>query len=122
MYIKRINRIQRVSQEIQRKVSVIVQRKINDPRIGVPTVSGVQVSKDLKNAKIFITFLDKNDLDEINYAITILQRSSRFIRFLLAHALNLRVVPELLFKYDPSLIEGSKICSLVSKLNVSDLL
>lgn len=117
MYVSRMNRMKRVSQEIQRKISIIVQRKINDPRIGVPTVSGVQVSKDLKNAKVFITFLDKNNPEEIHSAILILQQASRFIRFLLAHAISLRVVPELLFKYDPSSIEGSKICSLVSKLN-----
>lgn len=117
MYTKRINRIQRVSQEIQRKISIILQRNIGDPSIGIPTISGVQVSKDLKNAKVFVTFLDKNNPSEISFAIMRLQQASRFIRFLLAHAVNLRVVPELLFKYDPSLIEGSKISSLVSKLN-----
>lgn len=119
MYTRRINRIQRVSQEIQRKISIILQRKIDDPRIGVPTISGVQISKDLKNAKIFVTFLDKNDPKEIHSAITILQQASCFIRFLLARAVSLRFVPELLFKYDSSLIKGTKICSLVSKLNRS---
>lgn len=116
MYSRHINRIHRVSQEIQRKVSIILQREIDDPRIGTPTISGVKISKDLKNAKVFITFLDKNNSNEINSAIMILQKASGFIRFLLAHTIKLRVVPELFFKYDPSLTEGIKICSLVSKL------
>lgn len=115
MYVKRVNRIQRVSQEIQKKVSVILQREIRDPRIGIPTISGVKMSKDLKNAKIFITFLDKENPDEIYCAVKILQQASCFIRYLLAHAVYLRMVPTLLFKYDSSLIEGLKICNLVSK-------
>lgn len=118
MYIKRVNRVQRISQEIQKKISVIIHHKVHDPRIGVPTISGVQVSRDLKNAKVFITFLDKNNVEEINSSIMILQKASRFIRFLLAHSMNLRVVPMLLFKYDPSLMEGIKICNLISQLKL----
>lgn len=117
VYNKKTNRVQRISQEIQRKVSVILQSKINDPRIGIPTISGVIISKDLKNAKVFITFLDKEDLEEIYFAISVLQQASRFIRFLLAHTIDLRVVPKLLFQYDSSLIKGAKICNLVSKLH-----
>lgn len=116
MQIERNNRIHRVSQEIQRKISIILQNKINDPRIGVLTVSGVCVSKDLKNAKIFVTFLDKETSSEICIAIMILQRASCFIRFLLAQAMHLRIIPMLLFKYDSSLIQGVRICNLITKI------
>ncbi|CAD83626.1 ribosome-binding factor A (P15B protein) [Candidatus Blochmanniella floridana] len=116
MYTKRINRLQRISQEIQRKVAIIIHHKVHDPRVGLPTISGVQVSRDLKNAKIFITFLDKNNIEEINFSILILQKASGFIRFLLANSMNLRTVPVLLFKYDYSLKEGIKICKLISQL------
>lgn len=114
------NRIHRVSQEIQRKISVILQNEISDPRIGVPTISGVCVSKDFKNAKIFVTFLDKENYSEINTAIMILQRAARFIRFLLAQTMCLRVVPVLLFEYDSSLIQGVKVCNLITKVTMID--
>ncbi|ADV33513.1 ribosome-binding factor A [Candidatus Blochmanniella vafra str. BVAF] len=117
MYTRRSNRIQRISQEIQRKISVIIQQKVHDPRIGVPTISGVQVSKDLRYAKVFITFLDKNSSEEINSAIAILQKASCFIRFLLARSVNFRIIPILSFKYDSSLMVGLRVGDLVSQLN-----
>lgn len=117
MYIKRFNRVKRVSNEIQKRIAVIIQQKLNDPRIGSPTISGVQMSKDLKNAKIFITFIDKENPEEIQSAIMILQQASCFIRILLAHSLSLRVVPVLWFKYDTSLINGIKLYNLISKLH-----
>lgn len=117
MYIRRVNRAQRVSHEIQRKISVIIQQKINDPRIGDPTISAVQISKDLKNATVFITFIDKENLEEIQSSIMVLQQASSFIRFLLAQSIKLRVVPLLWFKYDTSLIKGVRLCNLISKLH-----
>ncbi|WHL24987.1 MAG: 30S ribosome-binding factor RbfA [Candidatus Blochmannia vicinus] len=107
-------RTQRVSQEIHKNISIILQHKIDDIRIGKPTVSGVQVSKDLKNANIFVTFIDKDSPEEINSAIVTLQRASRFIRFLLANTMCLRIIPILLFKYDSSLSEGTKVCDLIT--------
>ncbi|URJ24028.1 30S ribosome-binding factor RbfA [Blochmannia endosymbiont of Camponotus sp.] len=107
-------RVQRIAQEIHKKISIILQHRIDDIRIGMPTISGVQVSNDLKNANIFVTFIDKEGPEEIDTAVMILQRASRFIRFLLANTMRLRVAPILLFKYDSSLIEGSKVYSLIS--------
>lgn len=113
MYFQHNYRTQRVAQEIHKKISIILQHRIDDIRIGIPTISGVKVSKDLKNANIFVTFIDKEDPEEIDAAVMILQNASRFIRFLLANTMCLRIVPILLFKYDPSFIEGSKVCSLI---------
>lgn len=117
MYTIRVNRSQRIAHEIQRKVSVIIQQKVNDYRIGTPTISGVKISKDLKNAKIFVTFIDKDNLEEIQFAIMALQKASSFIRFLLARSINLRTVPLLWFKYDKTLIRGIKLFDLISKLH-----
>lgn len=114
MYFQHNYRTQRIAQEIHKKISIILQHRIDDIRIGIPTISGVQVSKDLKNANIFVTFIDKEGPEEIDTAVMILQRASRFIRFLLANTMCLRVAPILFFKYDSSLIEGAKVYSLIS--------
>ncbi|WP_159714823.1 30S ribosome-binding factor RbfA [Blochmannia endosymbiont of Camponotus nipponensis] len=121
MYFQHSYRTQRVSQEIHKKISLILQHKIDDLRVGMPTISGVQVSKDLKNANVFVTFINKDSPEEINSAIAVLQRASRFIRFLLANATCLRIVPILLFKHDSSLIKGTKICSLITATSTVDI-
>lgn len=113
MYFQHNYRAQRIAQEIHKKISIILQNRIDDIRVGIPTISGVQVSKDLKNANIFVTFIDKEGLEEIDTAVMVLQRASRFIRFLLANTMCLRVVPVLLFRYDPSIYEGSKVYNLI---------
>ncbi len=60
---KEFGRPQRVAQEMQKEIAIILQREIKDPRVGMmTTVSGVEVSRDLAYAKVFVTFL--NDQDE----------------------------------------------------------
>jgi ribosome-binding factor A len=60
---KEFGRPQRVAQEMQKEIALILQREIKDPRVGMmTTVSGVEMSRDLAYAKVFVTFL--NDQDE----------------------------------------------------------
>ncbi len=56
---KEFGRSQRVAQELQKEIALILQREIKDPRVGLMvTVSGVEVSRDLAYAKVFVTFLN----------------------------------------------------------------
>ncbi len=115
---REFSRTQRVSQEIQKEVAIILQRELKDPRIGMATVSGVELSRDLVYAKIFVTFLnilsEPDDQESIKKGIKVLQDASGFIRTLLGKAMRLRIVPELTFVYDRSLIEGVKMSHLVT--------
>ena len=52
---KEFSRASRVAQQLQREVAVILQREVKDPRIGMVTVSDVEVSGDLQHAKVFVT-------------------------------------------------------------------
>ncbi|MGL4626295.1 MAG: 30S ribosome-binding factor RbfA, partial [Plesiomonas shigelloides] len=54
---KEFSRSKRVAQELQKEIAVILQREVKNPQIGMVTVSGVEVSRDLAYAKIFVTFL-----------------------------------------------------------------
>lgn len=58
------SRSQRVSQEMQKEIAIILQREVKDPRIGMATVSGVEISRDLAYAKVFVTFLNLSGGDE----------------------------------------------------------
>ncbi len=113
---KEYSRTQRVSQEMQKEIAIILQREIKDPRIGMATVSAVEVSRDLAYAKVFVTFLNDNEPQQIKIGITALQDASGFIRSLLGKAMRLRVVPELTFAYDNSLVEGMRMSNLVSQV------
>ena len=57
-------RANRVADQIQRELALVFQREMKDPRLGIATVSAVEVSSDLQNAKVFVTFLGK---DEVSY-------------------------------------------------------
>ena len=80
------------------------------------TVSGVEVSRDLAYAKVFVTFLNDKDEDAVKQGVKALQDASGFIRTLLGKAMRLRIVPELTFFYDNSLVEGMRMSNLVTSV------
>ncbi|MGL9719549.1 30S ribosome-binding factor RbfA [Symbiopectobacterium sp.] len=117
---REFSRTQRVSQEMQKEIAIILQREVKDPRIGMATVSGVDLSRDLAYAKVFVTFLNDNEPEQVKAGIKALQDASGFIRVLLGKAMRLRVVPELTFAYDNSLVEGMRISNLVTNVLRND--
>ncbi|MGM3162070.1 30S ribosome-binding factor RbfA [Dickeya undicola] len=113
---KEFSRTQRVAQEMQKEIAIIIQREVKDPRVGMATVSGVEVSRDLAYAKVFVTFLNDNEPEQVKAGVKALQDASGFIRMLLGKAMRLRVVPELTFAYDNSLVEGMRMSNLVTNV------
>ncbi|CNH33764.1 ribosome-binding factor A [Yersinia massiliensis] len=89
------------------------------------TVSGIELSRDLAYAKVFVTFLnvltDDADPDTVKNGIKALQDASGYIRTLLGKAMRLRIVPELTFAYDNSLIEGMRMSNLVTNVIKNDV-
>ena len=116
---REFSRTRRVGQELQKEIAVILQRDIKDERLGMVTVSGVEVSRDLNYAKVFVTFLD-NDAERVEQGMEALKDASGYIRSLVAKAMRLRVTPELRFSYDQSLVEGMRISTLVSSTVAED--
>ncbi|KMJ46035.1 30S ribosome-binding factor RbfA [Xenorhabdus khoisanae] len=121
---REFSRTQRVAQEMQKEIAIILQREVKDPRIGMATVSGVEVSRDLAYAKVFVTFLnvlvEGHDSEMVKEGIKALNEASGFIRSLLGKAMRLRVIPELTFSYDSSLVEGMRMSNLVSNVVKND--
>ena len=118
---REFSRTQRVAQEMQKEIAIILQREVKDPRVGMATVSGVEVSRDLAYAKVFVTFLNDNEPEQVKAGVKALQDASGFIRVLLGKAMRLRVVPELTFAYDNSLVEGMRMSNLVTNVVRSDV-
>lgn len=112
---KEFSRTRRVGQQIQREIALILQREVKDPRIGMVTVSDVEVSRDLNYAKVYVTFLQlENDAAKIQEGLKALTEAAGYVRSLLGSAMRLRVVPELRFYYDETLVEGMRLSNLVS--------
>ena len=76
---KEFSRARRVAQQLQREVAVILQREVKDPRVGMVTVSDVEVSGDLQHAKVFVTFLN-NDAESIETGLKGLTEASLLIK------------------------------------------
>ncbi|ACQ93843.1 ribosome-binding factor A [Tolumonas auensis DSM 9187] len=110
---KEFGRADRVAQQIQREIAVILQREVKDPRVGMVTVSDVELTRDLQHAKIFVTFF-LNEVDDIEAGVKVLNDASGYIRILMGKAMKLRVVPEIRFVYDKTLVEGMRISNLVT--------
>lgn len=113
------SRTERVAQQIQKEIAVILQREVKDPRLSMATVSSVDVTRDLAYAKVFVTFFT-NDNDEISQSVEILNEAAGFIRSLLAKQLRARIMPQLRFVYDNSLAEGMRMTSLVDEAIAKD--
>ena len=104
----------RLAQELQKEIAVILQREVKDPRIGMVTVSDVEVSSDLAYAKVFVTFLFDHDESAIEQGMQGLEKAAPYIRTLFGKAMRLRLVPEIRFIYDRSLVEGMRMSNLVT--------
>jgi len=92
-------RLDRVAEAIKQEASSIIHDELNDPRIGFATVTKVELSHDLKHAKIFVSVLGKEDTKDTFKA---LESAKGFVRKLLAERLQMRYTPEILFKEDKS--------------------
>lgn len=106
------SRTHRVGGQIQRELAQLIQQELRDPRLGLVTISAVEVSKDMTHAKVFITVM--NPEQDINNTLKVLKKASGFLRHALGKRIVLRVIPELHFVYDKSLDEGMRIDALLN--------
>ncbi len=111
-------RTNRVGEQIKKELSDIIGRKLKDPRVGFVTVTGVDVTGDLQQAKIFITTLG----DEASRKNTLigLEKATAFLRAELGKRIQLRMTPELIFEFDSSVEYGSHIEKLLTQIHNED--
>ena len=129
-------RARRVAEQIQRELSGLIRLDLDDPRVGLVTITDVEVTGDLAHAKVFFTVLDGHGADvkaEPGAAAVAegeaadpkadtlagLQRAAGFLRAQLGHRLLLRSVPQLHFTYDESVERGVRLSRLIDQANDS---
>jgi len=129
-------RAQRVADQIQRILADLIRREIRDPRVGMVSVTSVNVSRDFAYANVFVTVLssglvqdgfgsqlkDMGELDrrEIDDSLAALNKAAGYLRSLLGKELSLRTTPALKFHYDDSIARGSYLSNLIDKALAED--
>lgn len=106
-------RARRVAEQIQRDLSEIIRMELKDPRVGLVTITDVEVTKDLSHAKVFFTLLGDSALAE--QVCDGLQHAAGFLRSELAQRIKLRTVPQLHFEYDTSVERGFELSRLIDE-------
>ncbi len=111
-------RSEKVAARIQKEVSIILHDEIKDPRVGFVTITGVEVTQDLRNAKIFYSVYGKDE----DHAKTqeALDSALGYIRRLIGQRVKLQYVPEIAFKEDRSNLYASRIEEILNEIKKSD--
>ena len=117
---REFSRPQRVAEQLQRELAVLLQREVKDPRLGMVTVAAVEVSRDLAYATAFVTFLGKDSDKEIADAMKVLHGVAGYLRSMLGKTMRMRQVPNIKFKYDEAQQRGRKMSSLIDKARQRD--
>lgn len=116
--MKPYSRSERVSGEIQKVLSDILQKKVKDPRLKMATITGVKMSRDLKFARIYFTTPgSKKSKEETKEGF---ESALGYVKRTLANTLNLRYMPDLKFFYDESFDYGSHINNVLKSIKTDN--
>ena len=112
------NRADRVADQIRMEVADILMRKIKDPRVRSVTVTDVELTNDLRLARVFVTALGTDA--EKREVFTGLAKASGFVRSELGRRVTLRYLPEIVFLEDVSGPRGDRVLQLLEELHAKD--
>lgn len=105
-------RLRRVADLLQREIALIIQGKVADPRLHTVIITAVDVSPDLRQAKVFFTLLDHQQLSSVQKS---LKKAIGFIRRELSSQVELRYTPQLYFQWDDSELKAERIVKLINE-------
>lgn len=103
-------RSSRLGEELKKEIYEIIKNDVKDPRVGFVSIISVEVSGDLRHAKVFVSVLDDG---EVKQTLDALKKAAGFIRREIANRIQLRYTPELSFVHDESIAYGAKITKLL---------
>lgn len=107
------SRPRRVAEQIQRELAELIQLEVKDPRVGMVTLTEVEVTPDYSHAKVYFTLLSQeHSLDE---TLKGLNRAAGYLRSQLAHRMRLRIMPQLHFVFDSSVERGVQLSHLIEE-------
>lgn len=108
------HRANRVAEEIKKEITKMLRDEIKDPRIGFVTVTGVEVTPDIRYAKVFVSVY--GDADTQEQSLDALEKAKGFVRSEIGKRIRLRYAPEVSFKLDTSIEYGARIMKLLEEV------
>jgi len=108
---KRIERRRRVAEQVREALARALREDVRDPAVGFLTLTGVDLSPDLRHARVFVSTLTQDESRDA--ALAALNKSAPFLKRVLARTAGLRFVPALEFRFDPTLESGARIEALL---------
>jgi ribosome-binding factor A len=117
---KEYARTQRVADYLQRELASLIQHEIRDPRVGMVSVTGVDVSRDLRHARVYYTMLGSNSTEDASESTEVLNKAAGFLRTQLAKDSSMRSVPQLRFYFDSSVGRGRDLEDLIQRATSAD--
>ena len=111
-------RTRRVGEQVQRELAALIRDEIKDPRLGMVSISAVEVSRDLGHARVYVSVLGNEE--KSGESVAVLNHASGFLRHKLGKLMRMRTVPELRFYLDRSLQEGARLGALINEAIASD--
>jgi ribosome-binding factor A len=108
----------RVADQIQKDLSELIAFELKDPRVGMITLSEVQLTPDYAHAKVFFTTL-KDDKESVKNTLAGLQAAAGYLRNMLGKRLHIHTLPQLHFVHDMSTMRGMEMSALIDKANAT---
>jgi ribosome-binding factor A len=112
------NRLKRVSQLIKRNISDVIREEMKDPRIGFVSVIDVEVSPDLRAAKVFVSVMDREDGKE--KTLQSLNNAAGFIHHCVKEKMTIKRIPTFSFVLDTSIERGVRLCNIIDSIREND--
>lgn len=110
---KEFSRTQRVADFLKQELAGVIQRELRDPRLGMVSVTDVEVSRDLSYARVFVTVLGKDTPEDAAESIEVLNHAGGFLRSQVARVNSARTTPKLKFVFDASIGRGARMSQLI---------
>jgi len=111
---KSFQRSDRIAEQVRRDLAELIQGELKDPRVGMISLTEVELTPDYAHAKVFFTTLDNEHLEEIQSG---LRRAAGFLRRELGKRIHIHTLPELHFIYDSSIERGASLTQLIAEAN-----
>jgi ribosome-binding factor A len=117
---REFGRPERVADFLRKELSQVMQQQLRDPRVGLASITDVDVSRDLSHAKVHVTVLGSDSADDAKEIIQVLNKASGFFRSQVAKSHSMRITPTIRFYFDESIHRGQHLSSLIDDALAAD--
>lgn len=110
-------RMEKLESLLQQEIALVIQNEIKDPRLsGMVSVTRVEVAQDMRNATVFVSVFSLDNVEKQRAVdLEVLNHSARYIMFLLSKKLEIKYIPDLIFKIDLGMEQASRVLEILNR-------